>query len=76
LYPYKAEEVGKSDEPSEVQWQMQMPVVEKPQMEKILDKQVGKKTRRKEYFQYLVKWNDHLVEDVSWENEAEILKHG
>jgi hypothetical protein len=37
---------------------------------------VGKKTRRKEYFEYLVKWKGHQVEDASRENEAEILKHG
>ena len=53
-----------------------MPVADKPQMEHILDKRVSKKTRRKQYFEYLVKWKDHLVEDASWENEAEILKHG
>ena len=41
-------------------------------MECILYKRVGKKTRRKEYFEYLVKWEDHPVEDASWENEAEI----
>jgi hypothetical protein len=53
-----------------------MPVAEKPQMECILDKRVGKKTRRKEYFEYLVKWKNHPVEDASWESEAEIQKHG
>jgi hypothetical protein len=51
-----------------------MPVADKPQMERILDKRVGKKTRRKEYFEYLVKWKGHPVEDASWETEAEILE--
>ena len=72
LYPYKLEEAGTSDEQPEVQWQKQMPVAEKPQMEQILNKQVGKKTRRKEYFEYLVKWKGHPVEYASWETEAEI----
>ena len=45
-------------------------------MESIIDKRIRKKTRRKEYFEYLVKWKGHLVEDVSWEDEAEIQKHG
>ena len=45
-------------------------------MESILDKRIGKKTRRKEYFKYLVKWKGHPVEDASWEDEAEIQKHG
>jgi hypothetical protein len=76
LYPYKAEEAGTNDEQSEVQWQKQMPVAEKPQMESILDKRISKKTRRKQYFEYLVKWKGHPVEDASWENEAEIQKHG
>jgi hypothetical protein len=76
LYPYKAEETGTGNEQSEVQWKKKMPVAEKPQMERILDKRVGKKTRRKEYFEYLVKWKGHPVEDASWETEAEIQKHG
>jgi hypothetical protein len=76
LYPYKAEEVEEGSEQPEVQWTKQMPVAEKPQMERILDKRVGKRTRRKEYFEYLVKWKGHPVEDASWENEAEIQKHG
>jgi hypothetical protein len=53
-----------------------MLVVEKLQMECILDKRVSKKTRQKKYFEYLFKWKGHLVEDASWENEAEIQKHG
>ena len=32
-----------------------MSVAEKLQMEKILDQRIGKKTRRKIYFEYLVK---------------------
>jgi hypothetical protein len=76
LYPYKVEEAEAGNEQPEVQWTKQMPVVEKPQMESILDKRVSKRTRRKEYFEYLVKWKGHPVEDVSWENEAEIQKHG
>jgi hypothetical protein len=53
-----------------------MPVAEKPQMECILDKRVSKRTRRKQYFEYLVKWKNHPVEDASWETEVEIQKHG
>jgi hypothetical protein len=53
-----------------------MPVDEKPQMERILDKRVNKRTRRKEYFEYLVKWKGHPVEYASWETETKIQKHG
>ena len=54
LYPYRTEE-GEKNEQKEVQWTKQMHVAEKPQMESILDKRVSKRTRRKEYFEYLVK---------------------
>jgi hypothetical protein len=53
-----------------------MPVAENPQMEKIIDQRVSKKTRRKTYFEYLVKWKGHPIEDASWESEADIQKHG
>jgi hypothetical protein len=59
-----------------VQWMKQLLVAEKPQMECILDKRVIKRTRRKQYFKYLVRWKNHPVEDASWENEAGIQKHG
>jgi hypothetical protein len=65
LYPYKAEEVEAGSEQPEVQWAKRMPVVEKLHMESILDKRVSKMTRRKEYFEYFVKWKGHLVEDTS-----------
>jgi hypothetical protein len=74
LYPYRAGEIG--DEQPVIQWRKKMPVADKPQMERILDKRVSKKTKRKEYFEYLVKWKNHPVEDAIWENEEEIQKHG
>jgi hypothetical protein len=49
-----------------------MLVDEKPQMESLINKRISRKTRRKEYFEYLVKWKGHPVEDASWEDEAEI----
>ena len=70
LYPYRVEEAGIEDEQEEIQWTKQMPVAEKPQMESIIDKRISRKTKRKEYFEYLVKWKGHLVEDASWEDEA------
>jgi len=53
-----------------------MPTTENPQMEKILDERISKKTRRKNYFEYLVKWKDHQVKDASWVTEPKIQKHG
>jgi hypothetical protein len=53
-----------------------MPIAEEPQMESILEKRVSKRTRRKEYFEYLVKWKGHPVEDAISKNETEIQKHG
>ena len=76
LYPYRAGEADTGTEKLVIQWMKQMPVAEKPQMECILDKRVRKKTRRKQYFEYLFKWKNHPVEDASWETEAKIMKHG
>ena len=53
-----------------------MHVAKNPQMERIIEKKIRKKTRRKEYFEYLVKWKGHPVEYASWEDEVEIQKHG
>jgi hypothetical protein len=47
LYPYRAGEADTRTEEPVIQWQKQFLVAEKPQMECILDKRVGKKTRRK-----------------------------
>jgi hypothetical protein len=76
LYPYKAEETGTGTKQLVVQWTKQMLVAEKLQMECILDKRVSKRTRRKQYFEYLVKWKNHPVEDASWEDEVDIQRHG
>jgi hypothetical protein len=76
LYPYRAEEIEEEDEQTKVPWTKEMHIDEKPQMEIIIDKRVSKKTRRKEYFEYLVKWKGQPVEDASWEAEEKIQKHG
>ena len=65
LYPYRVEEAESRTKEPVIQWQKQLPVAQKPRMECILDKRAGKKTRRKQYFEYLVKWKNHPVEDAS-----------
>jgi hypothetical protein len=76
LYPYRTKEAGVDSEQTEVQWTKQIPVATNPHMESINDKRVNRRTKRKEYFEYLVKWKGHPVEDSSWEDEAEIQKYG
>jgi hypothetical protein len=76
LYPYRAGEAETGTEGPMIQWMKQLSVAENPWMECILDKRVGKKTRRREHYEYLVKWKNHPVEDASWESEAFIQKHG
>jgi hypothetical protein len=56
--------------------EQQFPTAEKPQMEKIIEYRDGKKTRRKTYPEYLVKWKDHPMEYVSWVTKPDILKLG
>ena len=76
LYPYKGNEAGETKDQKEDQWEKNMHVEENPQMERIIDQRIGKKTRRKTYFEYLVKWKGHLIEEYSWANEVDIQKHG
>jgi hypothetical protein len=53
-----------------------MLVAENPRMEKIVDQRIDKKTRRKTYFEYLVKWKGHPIEYANWETKAAIQKQG
>jgi hypothetical protein len=76
LYPYRKYDTVGSEDQGKIQWEKQMPVGENPQMEKILDPRIGKKTKRKTYFEYMLKWKGHPIEDASWENEAAIQKLG
>ena len=75
LYPYRKDDIEGSEDQGKIQWEKQIPVAEKPQMEKILDQRIGK-TRRKTYFEYIVKWKGHPIEDVSWEKKVSIQKQG
>jgi hypothetical protein len=76
MYPYRGNETERSEDQKEVQWVKQMPVDERPQMEKLIDQRVRKNIWRKTYFEYLIKWKGHPIEDASWESEASIQKHG
>ena len=68
----RKDDIDRSADQENIQWEKQIPIEEKPQMEKIIDQRISKKTRRKTYFEYLVKWKGHPIEDSNWENEAAI----
>ena len=55
LYLYREDDTERSKDQEKIQWGKQMVVAKKPQMEKIIDQRIGKKTRRKNYIEYLVK---------------------
>ena len=55
-------------------WKKQLPSARTHEIEGILSTQVAKKTRRKEYLHYLVKWRDRPMEDSSWLDAAQIQK--
>ena len=54
----------------------QMPLATSLEAEHILDTRVTKKTRRKEYLEYLVKWKDRPMEDSTWMDEPGLQKVG
>jgi hypothetical protein len=76
LYPYREDATRISEDHKEIQWEKQMPVAENRQMDKIIDQITSKKTRRKTYFEYLVKWKGHPIEDASWVTKEDIQKNG
>ena len=47
-----------------------MPLATSLEAKHILDTHVTKKTRKKEYLEYLVKWKEHPMEDSTWMDEA------
>ena len=48
----------------------------KPTIEAILGKRKTQKTRRKGYYEYLVKWENKPIEDATWLSEKDIIKLG
>ena len=54
----------------------QMPLAQPLEIERILDTQVAKRTRRKDYLQYLVKWKNRPIEDSLWLDAAQIQRAG
>jgi hypothetical protein len=51
LYPYREYEAGGVESQKKIHWVKQILVAKNPQMEKIIDLRVSKKTRRKTYFE-------------------------
>ncbi len=81
LYPYQEGETVTSstnelDTGQKIAWKKHIPVMQKLEMEKILDIRVLNKTRGHEYHEYLIKWKNQLVEDATWMTEAVIHKNG
>jgi hypothetical protein len=56
-----------------IEWEKQLPIAQQKQIESILDQKVVKKTRGKEYFQYLVKWKGQPLEDAMWMTTTKFL---
>jgi hypothetical protein len=75
LYPYREDGTRGPGDQKEIHWKKQMLVAENPHMEQIIVRQIGKKTKRKTYFEYLVKWKGHPIEDAIWVSEMDIHKH-
>ena len=54
----------------------QMPSAQLLEIEGILDTQVARRTPKKEYLQYLVKWKNCPIEDSSWVDAGQIQHVG
>jgi hypothetical protein len=47
LYPYRKDDTQGSMDQGKIWWEKQMPIAEKPQMEKIIDQRISNNTKRK-----------------------------
>ena len=67
LYPYHEDESShpttQEEADPKIPWEAQLPKATSTIPERILDKRMSKKTRGKEYYEYLIKWKDHLIKD-------------
>jgi hypothetical protein len=61
MYLYRKNEAIIQEGQREVQWVKRMTVAENMQMERIIDQRVNKKTRRKTYIEYMIKWKGHPI---------------
>ena len=78
-YLYKYEDDGakeRTTDKEQIDWREQLPLAQPLQPEKILDKRVFRRTRGREYFQYLIKWKDKPEEYATWMTEEMLQKIG
>ena len=70
LYPYHADEsshpIAQEEVDLGIQWEAQLPKATSTIPEMVLDRTMSNKTRGKEYYEYLIKWKDHPIENSTW----------
>jgi hypothetical protein len=71
LYEFHTGENG-DDEGILYRWE-QLPVKRVEEVEGILATRICRKTRDKEYLEYLVKWKNREYEDASWVSKEELI---
>ena len=80
LYPYVTCDTGTfsggEDPTKDLQWVGQILVAQPLEVEAILDTKVVKRTRKKEYLEYLVKWKKRPIEDSTWLSATELEAKG
>ena len=80
LYLYHVDESSCSTKQEEASpkasWKEPLPRDTSTVPETILDTRVCKRTRGKEYYEYLVKWKDHPLEDLTWMASTMLQKSG
>ena len=76
LYPYKRSMACDTCKMQGFKVPMELPKQPPLEVECLLDTKVLKQTRRKNYYQYLVKWRIKPMEDVAWLTEVDLINMG
>ena len=76
LYPYKGSIVCDAGATHEAEVPIGLPKKSPPKVGSLLDTKIMKETRRKTYYQYLIKWKHKPMEDATWVTEKDLNKMG
>ena len=80
LYPYhvvdSSQTTAQEEVDQEAPWEAHPPKATPIVPEGILDKRVSNKTKGKEYYEYMIKWNNHPIEGSTWMTTIMLQKSG
>jgi len=73
FYGFHEEDI-RADEGTLSEWEQHLPIKSEEQIKELIVTRIGKKTRREEYMEYLIKWKNWGPEDASWVTKDQLAR--